>query len=87
MNEVMGNEAMNPEHAAAENSGTGKYIAIGVATAMLALGAGLGYVFGNKRGLKRGNKEGEESAKSKLKEAVKTVEDTVHAATAESPTK
>lgn len=81
MNEVTGTEVMNADTNTAESGGAGKYIAIGVASAMLVVGAGLGYLFGNKRGLKNG----EEVAKAKLDSAVTKVTDAVHAATGTAP--
>lgn len=76
MNEVTGTEVMNAEPAV-EESGVGKYIAIGIATAFVAMGTGLGYLVGTKRGTKKG----EEAAKAKLEAAVLKVTETVQAAT------
>lgn len=56
--------------AAKSNSNT---IAIAVGGAMLAIGAGLGYLFGNRSGVKKG----EESAKTALKEEMDALKNTV----------
>lgn len=53
------------EEAAAKNTNSNT-IAFAVGGAMLAIGAGLGYLLGNRKGVKKG----EESAKAALKEEV-----------------
>lgn len=56
--------------AAKNNSNT---IAIAVGGAMLAVGAGLGYLLGNRSGVKKG----EESAKTALKDEMEALKNTV----------
>ena len=53
------------EEASAKNTNSNT-IAFAVGGAMLAIGAGLGYLLGNRKGVKKG----EESAKAALKEEV-----------------
>jgi hypothetical protein len=80
MNEAMGTDVMNTE-TPVEESGVGKYIAIGIATAFVAIGTGIGFVVGTKRGAKKG----EEAAKAKLDAAVTKITETVQAATGAAP--
>lgn len=83
MNEVMGTDVSN--ETTTEESGAGKYIAMGVASAMLVLGAGLGYVLGSRRGKQEGFKVGKAEAAAKLEAAVAKVTDDVQAATGTKP--
>lgn len=78
MNEVTGTDVMNADAAnASGESGVAKYVAIGVATVLVAVGTGLGFLVGNKRGVKKG----EAAAAAKLEAAVTKVTETVQAAT------
>lgn len=62
--------AVDDASAKATNSNT---IAIAVGGAMLAVGAGLGYLLGNRKGVKKG----EEAAKASLKEEIESLKATV----------
>jgi hypothetical protein len=70
----------NSEEAAAKNT-NGNVIAIAIGGAMLAVGAGLGYLLGNRKGVKKG----EEDAKSTLMpqmDAMKSELETIKASVA-----
>lgn len=58
---------------AAEKKSNSSTIAIAVGGAMLAVGAGLGYLLGNRSGVKKG----EESAKTALKEEMDALRNSV----------
>ncbi len=62
------------DDAAAKNTNSNT-IAFAVGGAMLAIGAGLGYLLGNRKGVKKG----EESAKAALKEEIESLKSSVNA--------
>lgn len=71
MNEEMNAVASLEEAGAAKNNSN--TIAFAVGGAMLAVGAGLGYLLGSRKGIKKG----EEAAKTAMKEEVDNLRNTV----------